>query len=72
MKKIYQAPQINKLVYSGNMSLLANSPRDPFIDGVIDDGSNDGNGTEIVGGGDGNKDDTPGAKKGFWDDDYED
>ena len=71
MKKIYQAPQINKLVYSGNMSLLANSP-DPFIDGVIDDGSNNGQGTEIIGGGDGSSTDNPGAKKGFWDDDYED
>lgn len=67
MKKIYQAPQINKLVYSGNTSILAGS--DPFIDGNINDGSNGGSGTSIIGGGDGSGTDDPQAKKfNLWDD----
>lgn len=64
MKKIYQTPQINKLVCCGNSSILAAS--EPLIDGFIDDG---GSGTTIIDGGDGSGTDDPGAKKfNLWDD----
>jgi len=65
MKKIYKRPE---------MSLIALG--DDIMDGLVqqsvraDGGLPDGTG--ISDGGEGSASDDPDAKKGFWDDDYED
>ena len=71
MKKIYKKPELNQISLCVE-SFITGSAKDPFIDGVIDDGSNNGQGTPIDAGGDGTSTDNPDAKGTgrFWDDEY--
>ncbi len=71
MKKTYKKPELKQLELCIETFITA-SGGEPLIDGVIDDGSNSGQGTTIISGGDGTGTDDPGAKGTgrFWDDEY--